>query len=83
MMITAYRGDGLRVAPEPITSALLSALIELDLAIVPRTGLSLGQLIATTNPATMGAQIGKITGISIDISQAAIATTITVECPQP
>jgi len=100
MMITAYRGDGLRVAPEPITSALLSdaalipraraeldanahALIELDLAIVPRVGLSLGQLIATTNPATMGAQIGKITGISIDISQASIATTLTVECPQP
>ena len=31
--------------------------------------------IATTNPATMGAQIGKITGISIDISQASIATS--------
>jgi len=100
MMITAYRGDGLRAAPEPITSALLSdaalitraraeldanahAIIELDLAIVPRANLALGQLVATTDPATMGAQVGKITGISIDISEASIATSITVECPQP
>jgi len=100
MMITAYRGDGLRVAPEPISSALLSdaalvpraraeldanahALIELSLDVVPRAGLRLGQLVATTDPATAGMQLGKITGIAIDISEASIATAITVECPQP
>jgi len=96
MMITAYRGDGLRSADQVVTEPLLSdtallqraraeldanahAITEMSLQTIPLTGLALGQLASATDAATGALCIGRITGISIEASNTAINTQITLE----
>ena len=96
MMITAYRGDGLRSADQVVTEPMLSdtallqraraeldanahAITEMALQTIPLTGLALGQLASATDAATGALCIGRITGISIEASNTAINTQITLE----
>lgn len=98
MNIEVYRGDGLLPAPaiiEPLLSddALLQrgiaemdshahAFNRIELAVVFRPGLRLGQLIEASDPAAQRPCRAKITGISIDISAASIDTRLTLEQPR-
>lgn len=98
MILEAYRGDGLRIgAPiiEPLLSddALLTrGLAEMDanahafnrveLSVVFRPGLRLGQIVETTDPSTASPYRAKVTGIQITISEAAIDTRLNLEQPR-
>lgn len=98
MIIEVYRGDGLREgAPivEPLLSAeaLLPrgiaemnaeahAFNRVELTIVFRPGIRLGQLVEATDPSTIKPYRAKVTGIQIQISEAAIETQLTLEQPR-
>lgn len=97
MIIEAYRWDGLRRGTpitEPMLSdsaLLLRATAELNrhaqpvnqvnLSIVPRGGLRLGQLVESVDLTSAFPVKSKITGISISVSQADIQMNLTVEQP--
>lgn len=98
MIIEAYRGDGLRIgAPiiEPLLSddALLtrgvaemdanaSAFNRVEMSVVFRPGLRLGQIVETTDPSTASPYRAKVTGIQITVSEAAIDTHLNLEQPR-
>jgi hypothetical protein len=97
-VIEVYRGDGARQGSpiiEPLLSddALrLRGLAEMDanahannrveLSVVFRPGLRLGQLIAATDPSAAIPYRAKITGIAITVSEALIETRLMLEQPR-
>ncbi len=98
MIIEVYRGLGSRPgAPiiEPLLSddALLQRGIaemdanahgfnRVDMAVVFRPGLRLGQIIEASDPSSATPYRAKITGISITVSEALIETNLTLEQPR-
>lgn len=98
MIIDVYRGDGLRCgAPiiEPLLSdeALLQrgmaemnrnahAINQVELAVVFRPGLKLGQRVEALDPSTAYPYRAKITGIEIRVTEANIETHLTLEQPR-
>lgn len=98
MIIEVYRGDGLREgAPivEPLLSddALLArgiaemeanahACNRVELEVVFRPGLRLGQLVEVSDPSAARPYRAKLTGIQISVSQGAIETRINLEQPR-
>ncbi len=98
MIIEAYRGDGLRVGSpivEPLLSndALLHrARAEMDanahafnsvqMDVVFRPGMRLGQMVESTDPTTARPFRAKVTGIQIRVTQAAIDMTVDLEQPR-
>lgn len=95
MIIECYRGAGDKPAAHidaPMLSdtalihrgraemdARAHAINSVDLDIVWRTGLRLGALLDTTDPASNTPLRGKVTGISLKISEANITTQLNVE----
>jgi hypothetical protein len=98
MIIEVYRGQGLRPGTpiiEPLMSddALIQrgiaemdvnahAFNRVDLAVVFRPGLRLGQIIEASDPSSTTPYRAKITGISITVSEALIETNLTLEQPR-
>lgn len=98
MIIEAYRGNGLREgAPivEPLLSddvllhrgvaemdANATAFNRVEMAVVFRPGLRLGQIVEATDPSTASPYRAKLTGIQITVSEAAIDTKINLEQPR-
>lgn len=98
MIIEVYRGLGSRPGTpiiEPLLSddALIQRGIaemdanahvfnRVDLAVVFRPGLRLGQIIEASDPSSTTPYRAKITGISITVSEALIETNLTLEQPR-
>ncbi len=98
MIIEVYRDDGMREGSpivEPLLSdealihrgvaemdASARAFNQIDLSVVFRPGLRLGQIIEATDPSTARPYRAKVTGIQITVSDAAIDTQITLEQPR-
>jgi hypothetical protein len=98
MIIEVYRGQGTRQGTpiiEPLLSddALIQrgiaemdtnaqAFNRVDLAVVFRPGLRLGQIIEASDPSSTTSYRAKITGISISVSEALIETNLTLEQPR-
>lgn len=98
MIIEVYRGDGLLGGTpiiEPLLSdeTLIQrgiaemnrnahAFNQIDLEVVFRPGLKLGQLVEALDPSTAHPYRAKITGIEIRVSEAAIDTHLTLEQPR-
>jgi hypothetical protein len=98
MIIEVYRGLGSRSCTpiiEPLLSddvliqrgiaemdANAQAFNRVDMAVVFRPGLRLGQLIEASDPSSATPYRAKITGISITVSEALIETNITLEQPR-
>ena len=98
MILEVYRGDGLREGEpivEPLLSdeALLHrgvaemdanahAFNRIEMAVVYRPGVRLGQIIEATDPSTPHAYRAKVTGIQITVSEAAIDAQLTLEQPR-
>lgn len=97
MIIEVYRGDGLRegapiVAPLLSDDALVhrgSAEMDanahvfnrLELDVVFRPGMRLGQIVEATDPSTAKPYRAKVTGIQISVSLASIEVRLTLEQP--
>lgn len=98
MIIEVYRGDGLREGPpiiEPLLSdaalihrgraemdAHAHAINRVEMAVVFRPGLRLGQLVIANDPSSARAYRAKVTGIQIRVTQAAIDTRLNLEQPR-
>lgn len=98
MIVEVYRGDGARTgAPivEPLLSddALIArgeaemdanahAFNRIDMDVVFRPGIRLGQIVEASDPSTAKAYRAKVTGIQITVSEAAIDTQINLEQPR-
>jgi len=98
MIIEVYRGLGARQGTpiiEPLLSdealiqrgiaemdAHAQAFNRVDMAVVFRPGLQLGQLIEASDPSSATPYRAKITGISITVSEALIETRLTLEQPR-
>jgi hypothetical protein len=98
MIIEVYREDGVREGTpivEPLLSdeALIArgiaemdanahAFNQIEMAIVFRPGIRLGQLIEATDPSTARPYRAKVTGIQISVSEASIDTQLTLEQPR-
>lgn len=98
MIIDVYRGDGLRSGNpviEPLLSdeALLQRgiaemdryahpLQQIELDVVFRPGLQLGQLVEALDPSSAQPYRAKITGIEIQVTETSIHTRLTLERPQ-
>ncbi len=98
MILSVYRGDGLREGMplvEPLLSdeALLQrgiaemdahahAFNQIEMEVVFRPGFRLGQIVEATDPSTARAYRAKITGIQISVTEAAIDTRINLEQPR-
>jgi hypothetical protein len=98
MILSVYRGDGLREGTplaEPLLSdeALLQrgiaemdahahAFNQIEMEVVFRPGFRLGQIVEATDPSTASAYRAKITGIQISVTEAAIDTRISLEQPR-
>lgn len=98
MIIEVYRGDGAHAgAPivEPLLSD--AALIErgvaemdahahafnhIEMEVVFRPGIRLGQIVEATDPSTASPYRAKVSGIQITVSEAAIETQLTLEQPR-
>jgi hypothetical protein len=97
-VIEVYRGDGLRPGTPIVETllsndALLArgiaemdrsahAVNQVEMEVVFRPGLRLGQLIEANDPASPTPYRAKITGIHIVISEALIETRLTLEQPR-
>jgi len=97
-VIEVYRGDGQRQGSpivEPLLSdealrqrgiaemdANAHADNRVELSVVFRPGLRLGQLIEATDPSTAIPYRAKITGIAITVSEALIETRLNLEQPR-
>lgn len=98
MIIEVYRGDGARqgvpiIEPLLADDALIhrgvaemdahaGAVNRVDLTVLFRPGLRLGQLVEANDPTRPTPYRAKITGISIAIGPAAIETQLTLEQPR-
>lgn len=98
MIIEVYRGLGSRPGMPIIESLLSDdALIQrgiaemdanaqafnrIDMAVIFRPGLRLGQIIEASDPSSTTPYRAKITGISITVSEALIETNLTLEQPR-
>ncbi len=98
MIIEVYRDDGQREGSpivEPLLSdeALIHrgvaemnanawAFNQIELSVVFRPGLRLGQIIEATDPSSAWPYRAKVTGIQITVSQAAIETQVMLEKPR-
>jgi hypothetical protein len=98
LIIEVYRGDGLREGPpitEPLLAddalihrgraemdANAHAINRVEMAVVFRPGLRLGQVIEAADPSNASPYRAKVTGIQITVSEAAIDTRINLEQPQ-
>jgi hypothetical protein len=98
VIIEVYRGDGLREGPpinEPLLAddalihrgraemdANAHAFNRVEMAVVFRPGLRLGQIVEATDPSSAGAYRAKVTGIQITVTEASIDTRINLEQPQ-
>jgi hypothetical protein len=98
MILEVYRGDGLREgAPivEPLLSdeALLQRGIaemdahaqgfnQVEMDVVFRPGIRLGQLVEAMDPASALPYRAKVTGIEITVSEAVIDLRLTLEAPR-
>lgn len=98
MIIEVYRGDGLSSGNpviEPLLSdeALIQrgmaemnrnahAFNQVDLEVVFRPGLKLGQLVEALDPSSAQPYRAKITGIEIRVTEVNIATHLTLEQPR-
>ena len=98
MIIEVYRGDGRRDGTpivEPLLSdaALLNrgiaemdanahACNRIEMAVVFRPGLRLGQIVEASDPSSETPYRAKITGMQITVSEAAIETQLTLEQPR-
>lgn len=95
MILTVYRGDGLREGA-PIIEPLLSdpvliergraemdahahASVRVDLEVVFRPGLRLGQLIEVADPTTASPYRARVIGIALTISTTQIESQLTLE----
>lgn len=97
MIIETYRADGLRQGNPITELLLSDAalihrgtaemdanahnLVQVNMDVVFRPGLRLGQLIAASDPATARPYRAKITGIQITASPGSIDTRLTLEQP--
>lgn len=98
MIIEVYRDNGLRegapiVEPLLADDALLHrgvaemdahahAFNRVELAVVFRPGLRLGQIVEATDPSTARPYRAKVTGIQITVSEANIDTRVNLEQPR-
>lgn len=98
MNIEVYRGDGAQQGPPIIESLLSDdALLQrgmaemdahahaferIEMSVVFRPGLRIGQLIEAADPGSIQACRAKITGISITVTPALIDTRLTLEQPR-
>ena len=98
MILSVYRGDGLREGA-PIVEPLLSdeALLQrgmaemdahahpfnqVEMEVVFRPGLRLGQIVEATDPSVSTPYRAKVTGIQITVTEASIETTLNLEQPR-
>lgn len=98
MILSVYRGDGLREGP-PIIEPLLSdeallqrgvaemdahanAFNQVELEVVFRPGLRLGQIVEATDPSSARPYRAKVTGIQISVIEAAIEMRLNLEQPR-
>ena len=98
MILSVYRGDGLREGP-PIIETLLSdeallqrgvaemdahahAFNQVELEVVFRPGLRLGQIVEATDPSSARPYRAKVTGIQISVIEAAIEMRLNLEQPR-
>ena len=98
MIIEVYRGDGARegspiVEPLLADDALIhrgmaemdanaQAFNRVEMAVVFRPGIRLGQIVEATDPSTASPYRAKVTGIQITVSEAAIETQLSLEQPR-
>lgn len=98
MIIEVYRGAGTRegapiIEPLLADNALIHrgvaemdanahAFNRVDMSVVFRPGLRLGQIVEATDPSTALPYRAKITGIQINVSEASIETSLTLEQPR-
>ncbi len=98
MILSVYRGDGAREGTpivEPLLSdeALLHrgmaemdahahAFNQVELEVVFRPGLRLGQIVEAADPSAATPYRAKVTGIQITVTEAAIDTRLTLEQPR-
>lgn len=98
MILSAYRGDGSREGTpvvEPLLSdeALIQRGVaemdahaqpfnQVEMAVVFRPSLRLGQIVETTDPSAAVSYRAKVTGIQITVTEASIETNLTLEQPR-
>lgn len=58
------------------------AFNRIDMDVVFRPGIRLGQIVEATDPSTASPYRAKVTGIQIAVTQAAIETQLTLEQPR-
>lgn len=97
-VIDVYRGDGLRSGSPIVETLLSDeALIQrgiaemdanahacnrVELAVIFRPGLRLGQIVEATDPSTALPYRAKVTGMEITVTEASIETRLTLEQPR-
>lgn len=98
MILEVYRGGGEREGTpiiEPLLSdeALLQrgiaemdthahAFNQIEMDVVFRSGVRLGQIVEATDPSTASPYRAKVTGIQITVTEAAIDTRLNLEQPR-
>lgn len=98
MIIEVYRGEGAREGTpvvEPLLSddalihrgvaemdANAHAFNQIEMAVVFRPGVRLGQIVEATDPSTASPYRAKVTGIQITVSEAAIDMQLNLEQPR-
>ncbi len=98
MIIEVYRGEGAREGTpvvEPLLSddalihrglaemdANAHAFNQIEMAVVFRPGVRLGQIVEATDPSTAAPYRAKVTGIQITVSEAAIDMQLNLEQPR-
>ncbi len=98
MILAVYRGDGARegtpiVEPLLADDALVHRGVaemdahahpfnQVEMELVFRPGLRLGQIVEATDPSTARPYRAKVTGIQITVSEASIETTLNLEQPR-
>lgn len=98
MIVEVYRGDGLRggapiVEPLLADDALIErgraemdahahAFDQVEMEVVFRPGLRLGQIVEAADPSASAPRRARITGIQIDLDGSIIGTRLTLEQPR-
>jgi hypothetical protein len=98
VIIEVYRGEGAREGTpvvEPLLSddalihrgvaemdANAHAFNQIEMAVVFRPGMRLGQIVEATDPSTASPYRAKVTGIQITVTEAAIDMQLNLEQPR-